>query len=197
MIKSHIVSLPMSEVSVSRAREVPEGVKKIPRGCVTGCFTLPFRFMYRARYALALLFVSSISGHEVRPEASQTPFVRATAIAPVTSGASAPPDSKGNSFVQLFMDPSVKEMVRSMSEHAGNFNQAWKAKGLPTIPVSLQSCVAIESELTEEEKSELEISLGSLVEEVRVYDVSLQSGDAKRVFVLPDGSVLFSQIAYK
>lgn len=189
----------MSESSASRAREIPEGIKTIPRGCVTGCLSLPFRGLYKVRYAIALLFVASFPGHEPSQIPSQTPLVRASATAPITSGSSnsSSPDTNSKTLVQLFLDPNVKEMVRSVTQHAGDFNEAWREKGLPTIPASLQSCVAEESDLTEEEERELEMTLGDLVDEVKVYDVFLQSGGVKRVIVLPDGSVMLSQIAYK
>lgn len=65
----------MSEVSASRASELPEGVKKVPRGCVTGCLTLPFRMLYKSRYAILFLIFSSIPGHHPLP-AKKEEFLR-------------------------------------------------------------------------------------------------------------------------
>ncbi len=195
----------MSETSASRASELagelsgnlPEGVKTVPRGCATGCLTLPFRVLYKSRYAIALLFLSTFSGHEgpTSPHSRPLKFVSTTADVPSASGARE--DTEDSSFVEFFLDPSMKKIVRSVTYNAGQLNEAWKSQGLPVIPASWHSYVAVESVLTEEEELEFEKMLGDSLADVRVYDVALQNGEKKRVFILPDGSVMLSQLAYK
>jgi hypothetical protein len=198
----------MLEKSATRVKEdLPNDVKTIPRGCTTGCLTLPFRTLHSFRYVIVLLLISTLPGHVPSHTIAQTPFIPFVSIkkkGQLPSGSIASVLSEthqhtssnaSSSFSEFVLNPSMKSLVKEATQVAGNFNEAWKAKGLPMIPLSLQSCVAIEGELTEDEKKDLQKSLGDVADKVRVYDVSVRAGVAKRVYVMPDGSVMLSQIA--
>ena len=175
----------MSESSAYRAREeqLPEGYRKVPRGCATGCLTLPFRMFYHSRYLIAALFVSSMPGHVPVSRVHNTPLQ--TAASGITQV-----DSPSISLKRVDT-PGLRTLVQQWFMGQATVETSWGGEQLSALGRALPIDVVPTSYRSTAGEESLPADFIAPETPLVVLTLTAFSGsDLPRTFyILPDGTV--------
>lgn len=174
---------------MSPVRDLPPDCVPVKRW-IAGCRCLVFFMLLSGATVTSVAYGLWRTIQEAQPASvNKRSSVSGVSSTPSEATAASPQVS----MVNVMLDPSLKSIVREATRHAESFNEKWQECGLPVIPVALQRCVAIESSLTELEILTFQQQYGLSEEDVKVYDLRFSDASTRRVYVLPDGTVLMDE----